>query len=90
MHLALTISLWKSTIEQSLPGSEQQHVNISRLDGDAAAPADLVKLHSELSSTFQRRGERIQILAPEGKELLDAQAAQCVVAGVANAVLLAH
>lgn len=90
MHLALRTSLWKSTIEQSLPRSEQQDVNISRLDGDAAAPADLVKLHSELSSTFQRRGERIQVLAPEGKELLDAQAAQRVVAGVANAVLLAH
>lgn len=51
---------------------------------------DLVKLDSELSSTFQRRGERIQVLTPEGKEFLNTQAAQRVVAGVANAILLAH
>lgn len=49
----------------------------------------LVKLHSELSSTFQRRGERIQVLTPEGEEFLNAQAAQRVVAGVADSVLLA-
>lgn len=64
-------------------GKQHFHILLTAL-------ADLVKLHSELSSTFQRCGERIQVLTPEGKEFLNAQAAQRVVAGVANAVLLAH
>lgn len=34
--------------------------------------------------------ERVQILSPEGKELLDAQAAQGIVSRVTDAVLLPH
>lgn len=51
---------------------------------------NLVKLDPELSSTLQWGGERIQVLTPESKELLYAQAAQSVVACIANPVLLTH
>lgn len=51
---------------------------------------DLIKLHSELSSTLQRGGESVDVLPPESKEFLDAQAAQSVVPCVTYAVLLTH
>ena len=50
----------------------------------------LVELDPELTAALQRGGEGIQVLPPEGKKLLNAQATQGVVARVANAVLLTH
>lgn len=51
---------------------------------------NLVKFDTEFATAFERRRERIQILSPESEELLDAQAAQGVVSGVTDAVLLTH
>ena len=51
---------------------------------------DRVELDSELAAALQGRGEGVQVLTPEGEELLDAEAPQGVVAGVTHAVLLAH
>lgn len=50
----------------------------------------LVQLDLELASTLYRSGKSIQILAPECKELLNAQAAECVITGIANPILLSH
>lgn len=50
----------------------------------------LFQLDLELASTLHRSSKSIQILAPEGKELLNAQAAERVITGVADPVLLAH
>lgn len=51
---------------------------------------DLVEFDSELSTALEGSRERVQILSPEGEELLDAQAAQGVVSRVTDAVLLPH
>lgn len=51
---------------------------------------DLIKLNPELSSTLQRGGESVKVLTPEGKEFLDAKAAQRVVPCVTYPVLLTH
>ncbi len=51
---------------------------------------DLVKLDPELPSALQRRGERVQVLPPKRKELLNPQTAQSVVSRVPDAVLLPH
>lgn len=51
---------------------------------------DLVELDPELSSALQWRGEGVEVLTPEGKELLDAKAPQRVVPSVTDAVLLPH
>lgn len=58
--------------------------------GGFSLPPYLIQLDLELASTLHRSGKGVQILAPERKELLDAQAAERVVTGVADAVLLAH
>lgn len=50
----------------------------------------LFQLDLELASTLHRSGKSIQILAPECKELLNAQAAERVITGVPNPVLLSH
>lgn len=50
----------------------------------------LVKLNPELTATLQGGGEGVQVLSPKGEELLDAQATQGIVPGIADAIFLAH
>lgn len=51
---------------------------------------NLVEFNTKLVTAFEGRRERVQILSPEGEELLDAQAAQGVVSRVTDTILLSH
>lgn len=55
-----------------------------------ARRTNLVEFNTKLAAAFDGRRKGVQILPPESKEFLDAQAAQGVVSCVTDAVLLPH